>query len=59
LLRHENFKTILISLKKWLKRWRIKANENKSTRVTITLKRENYPTVTLNGKQSPQGENAK
>jgi hypothetical protein len=39
-----------------LKRWRIKANENKSTHYTFTLKRENSPAVTLNGKQIPQGE---
>jgi hypothetical protein len=44
---------------KLLKRWRIKANENKSTHVTFTLKRENYPAVTLNGKQIPQGKTAK
>jgi hypothetical protein len=34
----------------WLKRWRIKANENESTHVIFTLKTENCPTVTLNGK---------
>jgi Tol biopolymer transport system component len=39
---------------KWLKRWRMKANENKSTHVTFALKRENCPTVTLNGKQIAQ-----
>ena len=31
----------------------MKANENKSTRVTFTLKGENCPTVTLNGNQIP------
>jgi hypothetical protein len=49
----------LIQFEKLLKRWRIKANENKSTHVTFTLKRENCPTVTLNGKQVPQAETAK
>jgi len=29
-----------------LKRWRIKANENKSTQITFTLKRETCPAVT-------------
>jgi hypothetical protein len=44
---------------KWLKRWRIKANENKSTHVTFTLKRENCPTSTLDENEIPQGETAK
>jgi hypothetical protein len=44
---------------KWLKRWCIKANENKSTHVAFTLKRENCPTITLNGNQIPQGETAR
>jgi len=43
---------------KWLKRWRIKANENEST-LTFSLKRETCPAVTLNGQHIPQGETAK
>jgi len=49
----------LNQFEKWLKCWRIKANENKSTHVTFTLKRENCPTVTLNGNEIPQAETAK
>jgi hypothetical protein len=49
----------LNQFEKWLKRWRIKANENKSNHVTFTLKRENCPTVRLNGNQIPQGETEK
>jgi len=37
----------------------MKANENKSTHITFTLKRGTCPTVTLNGNQIPQGETAK
>jgi hypothetical protein len=44
---------------KWLKRWRIKANENNSTHITFALKRETCPAVTLNGQHIPQGETAK
>jgi hypothetical protein len=44
---------------KWLKRWRLKVSENKSTHVIYTLERENCPAGTLNGKQIPQGETAK
>jgi hypothetical protein len=36
-----------------------KGQRKKSTHVTFTLKRENYPTVTLNGNQIPEGETAK
>jgi len=43
----------------WLKQWRIKANENKSTHVTFSLKRETCPAVTLNGEHIPQEEAAK
>jgi len=43
----------------WLKQWRIKANENKSTLVTFFLKRVTCPAVTLNGKHIPQEETAK
>jgi hypothetical protein len=49
----------LNQFEKWLKRWRIKANEDKSTHVTFTLKRENCPIVTLNGNKIPQAETAK
>jgi ribonuclease HIII len=50
----------LNQFEKWLKRWRIKANENKSTHVTFTLKTDNCTAaVTLNGKQIPQGETAR
>jgi hypothetical protein len=37
----------LNQLEKWLKLWRIKANENKSTHITFSLKREACPAVTL------------
>jgi len=49
----------LHQLEKWLKRWRIKANENKSTHITFSLKRETCPAVTLNGQHIPQGETDK
>jgi hypothetical protein len=49
----------LNQLEKWLKRWRIKANKNKSTHITFPLKRETCPAVTLNGQHSSQGETAK
>jgi hypothetical protein len=44
----------LYRLEQWLKRWRIRANETKSTHVTFTLRREDCPAVYLNGKHIPQ-----
>jgi hypothetical protein len=44
---------------KWLKRWRIQVTKIRSTHVTLTLRRENCPTVTLNGNQIPQEDTAK
>jgi len=44
---------------KWLKRWRIKANENKSTHITFSLKHETCPAVTLNGQHITHRETAK
>ena len=63
---HENSNTAsqhlqhhLHQLEKWLTKWRIKVNENKSTHVTFGLRRETCPAVTLNGHSIPQRETAK
>lgn len=44
---------------KWLKDWRIKANESKSVQVTFTTRRDVCPPVTLNGVQVPQHDETK
>jgi hypothetical protein len=49
----------LNKIQQWLKKWRMKANENKSINVTFTMKRNNCPHVTLNQSQIPQAEDAK
>jgi len=54
-----NLQRHIHQLEKWLKRWRIKAHENKSTHITFTLNRETCPSVTLNGQYIPQRETAK
>jgi hypothetical protein len=46
-------------LDNWLKRWHIKAKENKSTHVNFSFNPETCPAVTLNGQHIPQGETAK
>jgi len=44
----------LDQLEQRLKRWRIRANESKSTHITFTLRRDGCPAVSLNGKIIPQ-----
>lgn len=51
--------TNLYQIQNWLKKWRIKANESKSTHVTFTMRRETCPPVMLNSKELPQKESAK
>ena len=53
-----NLQHHLNHFEKWLKRWRMNANENKSTHVTFSLRRESCPAVTLNGQHIPQKETA-
>lgn len=55
----QNLQTHLTHLEEWLQRWRIKANETKSTHITFTLKRGNCPGVTLNGTLIPHTDNIK
>jgi hypothetical protein len=43
----------------WLKKWRMKANETKSTQVTFTLKKRTCPPVYLNNKQLSQTNEVK
>lgn len=49
----------LDQVEKWLKLWRINANQSKSTHVTFTLRKETCPPVRLNNEEIPQEEHAK
>lgn len=49
----------LNGIQEWLKKWRMKANENKSVHVTFTLRRSTCPPVTLNNNYLPQADDAK
>jgi hypothetical protein len=51
--------THLHRLEHWLQQWCICANESKSTQVTFTLRREDFPPVYLNGKPIPQNDTVK
>ena len=54
-LLQENLK----SVEEWMKLWRIKANELKSSHITFTLKRGTCPKVKLNGNDLPQNNEVK
>lgn len=49
----------LNEVQSWLKKWRIRANENKSKHITFTNRRETCPQVTLNSKVIPQADSVK
>lgn len=46
-------------IQNWLIKWKIKANEIKSTHITFTLKRNTCPPVSLNSQNLPQAEEVK
>lgn len=56
---NNKLQTYLDTLCKWLKSWRIKANETKSTHVTFTLKHGNCPPVHMNQIELPQEKEVK
>jgi len=49
----------LDKMERWLKRWRIQANESKSTHITFTLRSGECPDVHLNGTIIPQSTTVK
>jgi hypothetical protein len=51
--------TGLLTIKKWLKTWRMKANGTKSIHITFTTRRETCPPVHINNIQLPQAEEIK
>lgn len=54
-----NLQNHLHHLEEWFQRWRIKANENKSTHTTFSTRKGNCPAITLNGTQIPQADTVK
>lgn len=49
----------LNNIQKWLKSWRMKVNESKSTHVTFTLRKKTCPSVSLNDIKIPKAPNVK
>jgi len=46
-------------IKKWLKKWKIKVNESKSSHITFTLRTGHGPAVKINQTTIPQTETVK
>jgi hypothetical protein len=51
--------TDLLAIQNWLKTWRMKVNETKSTPVTFTTRRATCPPVHINDVQLPQSDDVK
>jgi hypothetical protein len=51
--------TDLLAIQHWLKTWRMKVNEIKSTHVTFTTRRSTCPPVHINDVQFPQADDVK
>jgi hypothetical protein len=51
--------TNLLAIQSWLAKWRMKANESKSTHITFTTRRGTHPLVHINNVQLPQTEEVK
>ena len=49
----------LDSMEKWFQKWGFKINENKSTRVTFTLRRQTCPRVTINNITIPNQDSVR
>ena len=56
ILASEKLESSLDQIDKWLHKWRIRANTNKSVHVAFTLRRGTCPPVSLNGNILPQSE---
>ena len=46
-------------MEKWFQKWGFKINENKSTRVTFTLRRQTCPRVTINNITIPNQDSVR
>ena len=46
-------------MEEWFRKWRFKVNENKSTHITFTLRRQNCPPVTNNNSKIPTKDSVK
>jgi len=49
----------LTGIEKWLQKWRIKVNQNKSTHITFTNHKGQCPSISINQTTIPQGSTVK
>lgn len=54
-----NLQISLNRVQNWMRIWRVKVNETKSTHVTFTLRRETCPSVILNNNPIPQADDVR
>jgi histone H2A len=55
----QHLQTDLLAIQNWLKTWGMKANETKSTHVTVTTRHATCPLVHINDVQLPQLDDVK
>jgi hypothetical protein len=55
----QKLQTSLLAIQHWLTKWRLKANNSKSTHVTLTTHRATCPGVHIYNEQLPQAEEVK
>ena len=55
----KNLQDHLTSTEKWLQKWRIKVNQNKSTHITFTIRKGQCPPIRINQTTITQGSTAK
>jgi len=54
-----NFQEQLNTVENWLKNWKIKVNETKSSHITFNLRKENFLPISINQTVLPQVESVK
>ena len=54
-----NLQEHLLTIQNWLQKWKIKVNENKSSHITFTLRKDNCPAISINQTVLPQVESVK
>jgi len=54
-----NLQEHLLTIQNWLQKWKIKVNKTKSSHITVTLRKDNCPTISINQTVLPQVESVK
>ena len=54
-----NLQEHLNNVENWLRKWKIKVNETKSSHITFTIRKDNCPAISINQTVLPQVESVK